>query len=267
MIQGSEGLSLYEVILNAVQDAVKNTHVCLPAKIDTYDSGTQSADVLLMINEIDPDSGEQDNTEQFLLTGVPVQFYASKSDSFVSLPLGTDTFGCVVFADKSLDDYLQSDGNQPVDENLDPRNHDLSDAVFVPGMRPYSQYINGYSSDNMVIKNSSMKIELDPDGKISITGGSRELLTIIESSLGHVLDFYGHLNTHLTALNVAFTSLGIAGLGTFLAPAAISNTDRGTYNAAMGAMNTAIGVMQASLSADISNLTVDKADITNLKIP
>ena len=253
MIQGSEGLSLYEVILNAIQNDIKNTHVCLPAKIDTYDSSTQSADVLLMINEIDPDSGEQDNTEQFLLTGVPVQFYASKSDSFVSLPLGTDTFGCVVFADKSLDDYLQSDGNQPVDENLDPRNHDLSDAVFVPGMRPYSQYINGYSSDNMVIKNSNMKIELDPNGKISITGGSNELISIIEDSLGHIIGFYNNLN-------VAFGAINTMGAALVVPTGLPDTTTKTTFTTAMSAFITALAV-------DNANLTADKAKITDLKIP
>lgn len=201
--QGSENITFYEAVIDAIKEDIKKTHVCLPARIESYDETSQSAKVLLMINEIDPNSEDQDSPEEFLLDGVPVKFYASRRDCFVSLPLSKSTFGCVVFSDKSLDDYLQSDGLQPVNENLDPRMHDLSDAVFYPGMRPYSEYIQGYSSDNMVLKNSNMTITLDPNGKISITGGSEEMLTVIE----------GFMNEALSQLTILVNDLhgGVAG--------------------------------------------------------
>ena len=69
----------------------------------------------------------------------------------------------------------------------DPRHHHLSDAVFIPGVRPFGAALGGVSTVNAVLQNGQMRIEMAPDGKISISGASQEFLTIVDHVLDHLI--------------------------------------------------------------------------------
>ena len=42
--------------------------------------------------------------------------------------------------------------------------------------------------DNVIINNNNITIELDPSGKIKIEGATQELLTVLDSFMGNIIN-------------------------------------------------------------------------------
>jgi len=176
--------TLTEVIKEAIKSQLFDLHTVMPARVEKYDSATQKADVkpLLrkkyLVNNI--------ATEIPVIPSVPVQWpSASGGDAYIHLPLKVGDLGIVVICERSIDSWLSGDGQ--ITAPNDPRHHDLSDAIFIPGVRPWKVALAEVSSDNLVIQNDKLRIELDPSGKISIEGATQELLTVLSGVLDHLI--------------------------------------------------------------------------------
>ncbi len=87
--------------------------------------------------------------------------------------------------ERSIDTWLSGDGQITATNN--PRHHDLSDAIFIPGVRPFKSALTDVSETNLVIQNDSIRIEMDPSGKISVMGATKELLTVLSGVLDHLI--------------------------------------------------------------------------------
>ena len=77
----------------------------------------------------------------------------------------------LVFCERSIDKYTSGSG---IDTNpVDLRQHDLSDAVAIPGFYPFQKSINDIDSDNMVIgkDKNGIQIHITPDAEIEIKYG------------------------------------------------------------------------------------------------
>ena len=106
-------------------------------------------------------------------------------------------FSCsvlLVFSQRSIDNWKQTGG---IVEAGDPRHHDLSDAVAIPGIYPKAAPLVGVDPDNVVLQNTvankvTVKTDgielktgvgtflLGNDGKITMGNGAIELLDIID---------------------------------------------------------------------------------------
>lgn len=178
------GATLAEIIQDAIKAGILDINVCLPAKIEKYDPTEQKANIspLLKKKYISEDAA----TNLPVITNVPVQWpSANGGEAFIHLPLKVGDLGFAIFSQRSLDTWLAGNGDSVSPE--DPRHHDLSDAIFVPGGLPFKRALADINSNNLMIKNGSMKMELDPSGKISIEGSSKEFLNIIDVILDHLI--------------------------------------------------------------------------------
>ena len=179
-----EDKSLGQILRDAIVSQLYDVHVCLPARIEKYVPERQKADCKPLLTR--RYSAEQRDTELPVITDVPVQWPAAGGGAaYLHLPLKKGDLGMLVFCERSLDAWLQGSGQ--IVSPADPRHHHLSDAIFIPGVRPFGAALAGVSADNAVLQNGQMRVELSPDGKISIEGASEEFLTIVDSVLDHLI--------------------------------------------------------------------------------
>lgn len=176
--------TMAEVITEAIRAALLDLHVALPARVDKYYEVEQRADIKPLLRKRYKSDGLE--VAMPVIPGVPVQHpSANGGKAFIHLPIKKGDLGTAIFCDRSIDRYLSGDGRIVTPD--DPRHHDLSDAVFIPGVLPFSEALQGVSADNLIIKNDVMKIELDPAGKVGIGAGD-DLLAIISDFMQHVHD-------------------------------------------------------------------------------
>lgn len=171
-----ESKTLAKVIQEAIDAKLYDTHVSLPARIESYDSTKQKASIELLLKKKYIINGE---TNLPLITDVPVQWPSGNNGkSYIHIPLIRGDTGIAIFSERSLDLWLA--GNGTIVSPQDPRKHHIADAMFIPGIRPFKEAINDVSSSNMVIQHDKFRIEIDSSGKISLSGVTEELLTLFD---------------------------------------------------------------------------------------
>lgn len=180
----NEDPTLQQVIQEAIKTELLDVHTALPARIETYDPSTQKANIQPLLKKKYKATGDANLP---VITNVPVQWVSSSGGSaYITLPLKKGDIGIALFSERSLDKYLSSQGGVVSPE--DPRTHDISDAFFIPGAKPFPQALTNVSGSDIIIQNETLRIEIAPEGKLSITGaGGQELLTILDDLLTHLL--------------------------------------------------------------------------------
>lgn len=157
------GTVLEDVINAGIEKALKDLHTCLPGVVQVFDPDTQTADIQPTIQR--KMSGEVINLP--LLTGVPVRFPATASFC-ITLPIAKGDFVLLVFAERSIDNWLENGGIQPAQ---DSRTHSLSDAFALPLMYPDKEPITDFNSSALEIKSrtGAAKITMS-DSNIELEG-------------------------------------------------------------------------------------------------
>ena len=176
--------TMAEVISKAIKAQLLDVHVALPAKIESYNPAEQKANITPLLRK----KYLKDNAEVTLpvINNVPVQWpSASSGASFLHLPLKAGDVGMAIFCERSLDLWKSGD-NSTVTPN-DPRHHNITDAIFIPGVNAFKAALQNIPADNAVLQNGSMRIEMDPSGKISISGEAKEFLTIVDDLLNELI--------------------------------------------------------------------------------
>ncbi len=139
--------SLPELLRAAVQDELSEFFVALPGKVEKFDvsTGVPKADVkpLLKRAYINQD-GTEGIDDLAIVTNVPV-IMPRGGGFFMSFPLQPGDIVLLVFMDRSIDEFMFSGGSSPIDP-VDFREHDISDAVAIPGFYPFTKPIKNASA-------------------------------------------------------------------------------------------------------------------------
>lgn len=170
----SQTKSLAEVMRVAIDQALRDVHVWMPAQV-TAVRDNSTVDVQPCLNELFRSQGSKPFP---VLQNVRVE-HPRGADFWVKLPIAVGDYGRVCFADKSLDSWLVSGG---VVDPADPRIHDLADAAFVPGFYPNGSTLPGAAAD-MVLHNGKAEVYLQKAGTFKVTNGSQELINLINQLL------------------------------------------------------------------------------------
>jgi hypothetical protein len=157
--------TLGELLNRALDARLADVHVSMPGRVETYDAATQTADVQpLLKRALRDEDGEIVETLP-LCPGVPVLFPRA-GDWFVSLPLSKGDTVLLVFAERSLDQWLERGGE--VDPG-DLRMHSLDGAVAIPGVYPRKERLADVHAENLVLgRDGGVQIHLRPDGTLSL---------------------------------------------------------------------------------------------------
>jgi hypothetical protein len=163
------GISIGELLMDgteqerrAMEDVANNLRVAMPGYIVSFDATNQTATVQTTLKErLD---GELTQLPQLL--DVPVQF--PRAGGFcLTFPVKSGDECLVVFGDGCIDAWWQSGGIQ---EQIEMRRHDLSDAMAIMGISSVPKAISNFSVETTQYRNESGDtfIEIAPDGTITI---------------------------------------------------------------------------------------------------
>lgn len=170
--------TMAQIMNNAIEKRLFDLHVSLPASIEKYDG--VKADVRPLLKRKMRDGTE---FELPVITNVPV-IWPATADAEIVLPLAAGDTGMLIFAERSLDIWLVQGGSVSPD---DFRKFNLSDAQFVPGLRPFNKE-TAYDPDRLVMRHGDARVTLKADGKLKIENAAEELLDLIDQLLQALLD-------------------------------------------------------------------------------
>ncbi|MCK0552589.1 translation initiation factor IF-2 [Pantoea ananatis] len=156
-------------VLKTERSVINNQmRVALPGIVQSFDPDTVTVVVQPAIRYIERDSDGIESTHDYpLLTDVPV-YFPRGGGCTITFPVKAGDECTVVFADRCIDFWWQNGG---VQEPVDPRQHDLSDAFAFVGPQSQAQKISGISTTSVQIRtdDGSSFIELMQGGNVNIT--------------------------------------------------------------------------------------------------
>lgn len=84
---------------------------------------------------------------------VPLQVLGSTTlGMFVAVPVRPGDDGLLIVCDRALDNWQDGEGVQAAPPASSPRHHDITDAVFVPGLQRLSGAVPGFPTDAIEVR-------------------------------------------------------------------------------------------------------------------
>jgi hypothetical protein len=142
--------------------------VSLPGIVQSFEPATCTCTIQPAIAGQGVDEkGQIQSAPLPLLTDVPVIFPRGGGCT-ITFPVKAGDECLVVFSDRCIDFWWQNGG---VQEPVDPRQHDLSDAFAIVGPQSQAQKISGISTTSVQVRtdDGSSFIELMQGGNVNIT--------------------------------------------------------------------------------------------------
>ncbi|HBV8115715.1 Gp138 family membrane-puncturing spike protein [Klebsiella oxytoca] len=153
--------ALAEVLASERKTLNEQLRVALPGIIQSFDPESITAVVQPAIRYIERDNDGNKSTKDYpLLVDVPVVF-PHGGGCTLTFPVKEGDECLVIFADRCIDFWWQSGG---VQEPVDGRMHDLSDAFAIVGPQSQAKKISGISSSAVELRSDdgSTKLSLNP---------------------------------------------------------------------------------------------------------
>lgn len=159
--------SLEMVLNNAMEGRISELHTALPGEVLSYDPDKQTCTVqpCLMRKYI---SGKLVKIP--VINSVPV-VHPRSGASIVHMPLKPGDHVLLVFIERSIDIWKTQGGCQ---DPQDPRKHQFSDAVAIPGFYPLNAPITVPDPTALTVLNGQARIELKEDS-IKLTHPNAEV--------------------------------------------------------------------------------------------
>ncbi len=194
--------TLNDAILSAVDSRLAGLHACLPARVEKYDYKTQKADVKPLLQK--PYAAGAKPLP--VIASVPVM-WPRGGGAGLCFPLVKGDGVLLVFSERSLETWLGAAQGTDADPG-DPRRFDLSDAIAIPGLNPFTVPGLAEDADSVWLNYGKGKIKIDKGGNVSIQGakvamgsGSNELVDMVSQLCGYLK---GLGNTLLNAKTPTF---------------------------------------------------------------
>ena len=189
-----------ELLNIIIANKIADMHICMPAKILEYDYTKQKAKVQPSLNQKYND-GEV--IELPAIYNVPVVHPASGGAS-ITFPVNINDTVLLVFSEKSLEEWL-SNGEQVTPD--DPRQNNLTDAIALLGLNPFSKTSPAANNTDLLIKYDGSEVKLKPSGVIDINATEGNITANNVNITGDV-DITGDLTVSgkITGQNVEATA-------------------------------------------------------------
>lgn len=171
-IETSRSPTLTETLEAAVDEAIGDIYSMLPGKIELYDPILQKANVKPLIKRrFVGQDGNEDADVLPVLMDVPILFPRG-GGYFLTFPLVPGDNVTLLFADRSIDDFLYGDGVIDTDPK-DLRKYDITDAVAIPAFYPFVKNIKNVVASGAVLgKESGYQVRVGEAGVDVVTEGA-----------------------------------------------------------------------------------------------
>ena len=160
-----------EIIRTMIKQALLLTNVWMPCEVLSVNETKNMVSVQPLIQRTYSDGS--------VVTLAPIQnvpVYSMRGgDYYIKPPVAVGDTGVALFCDRSIDEWLVKGG---VVNPASGRYHDLSDAIFFPGLYPFNAAIADSSTD-LVLSNGSAKIKIQKPGTFKIQNDSNELIDLM----------------------------------------------------------------------------------------
>ena len=214
-------VTLNDAIKAAIDYKLNNVHTALPASIISYDYTTQKASVQPLLNKswtsgsnVNPANNNVANelsTPMPVLDNVPVIFPRGGGGGLTFPVVSGDTC-LLVFIERSTDLWLTVGGQVTPDDN---RKFDLSDAVAIMGLFPFTQTSTADNNTDMVLTYAGSLLRIKANGdvviqtsnKVAIGNTTTEVLQVLSSFLGDMITALYGVGTLDPATTAALTIL------------------------------------------------------------
>ena len=138
--------------------------VAIPGIVESFNVEKQTVSVQPAVTEnIQVGSEATKAVKLPILTDIPICFPRA-GGYCITLPISKGDECLLVFADMCIDGWWQSGG---VQDQMETRRHDLSDAFAIIGVTSQPRKVNDYSSENMQIRTDDGGIIIELDKKSS----------------------------------------------------------------------------------------------------
>lgn len=156
-------------------------------RVNKYDPATQRAEVQPLVKELETgDTGDLEASSLPPIHNVPVVFPGAGAFR-LTFPIAAGDTVLLIISDRSLDKWKGQGGEV---DPVDPRNHNLSDAIAIPGLRPFSAALDSPPTDAIALGfEGGAEIQVK-DGEISIDAGGTGVVNIngaLQVNLGAAL--------------------------------------------------------------------------------
>ena len=217
-------------VQEAIDTALKEVHTCLPAVVTKVNTADQLIDCQLTIKR----KLKGQLVLLPILVNVPVRYPRSNTFS-ITFPLEVDDHVMIIFAERSIDVWLQEGGIQ---NPFDVRRHSLSDAFAIPMMYPQTDTIPDFDETDLQIKTNT--------GSTKITVKASEGIDIF--STGNVDITCANININCNFLDIGCSTLDVN---------AVSGVDITTPLVDVTGDLTVSGTITGNTVDATSSLTVD----------
>lgn len=187
---------LQETLERVKDKSVANARTALPGVILSFDPDTVTCSVVLCSKSSKPvpyeDISKTESMDFPLLVDLPVVFPRGGGVT-LTFPLAEGDECLVVFSDRCIDFWWQNGG---VQELVDWRSHDLSDAFVIPGPQSQAKKIGGISTTAAQLRtdDGSAFIELAAGGDITATTTGNATINAPEIILNGNVTINGNLS-------------------------------------------------------------------------
>ncbi len=202
-----------DMVKAGIKKYIRGLWVGMPGSLESYDHATRKGTVKPLIQE-----PNQAGTLLPLkpIVNVPVHMPGGQRAGLHLPPAVGDT-GWISFSHRSMEIWLDRGGDAPPG---DPRIMDMTDAVFWPGLYPFSE-ANGHEEGAVVLRNQDAALQIK-DGKVALGNDKLPILPCVPPMAGQLelLNILDYLLTQLAnpslvtgsaVINPAFT-LSVQGL-------------------------------------------------------
>jgi len=147
---------------SAIENELANLRVAMPGIVMSFNAEAQTASVQPAIRENVQVGGAGQSLDLPVLSDVPVQFPGGGGFR-LTFPVREGDECLLVFSDMCIDGWWQSGG---VQDQMEKRRHDLSDAMALLGFSSAPQAVKAVSSSSIMLRNESK------DTYVEVAGGS-----------------------------------------------------------------------------------------------
>ena len=164
---------LPELLRIAMDKSNEALFVALPGKVEKYDPSTQTASIKpLLKRKEEAADGTYSVDTLGVIDDVPVA-HPRGGGNFVHFPLKAGDNVLLVFCDRSIDDYVESDGRTDI-EPKEARTNDISDAVAIPGFYPTPKALTNVNSNDFIFGREDNRgiVKISSSGVVDVNNGN-----------------------------------------------------------------------------------------------
>lgn len=165
-----------KILEKSLQEFQAKLNTCIPGRIERYDSKRQTVDVQPLLNRRLV-SGQHEILP--IIPNVPFVF-PSAGDRGLFFPVKRGDGCLLLFSQRSLETWKISGGRVTPS---DSRKHAFSDAIAIPGLKPFSNDFFVRNPDKTQIIQGQTEISVDKNGRIALGKNGAELLDLFDQLL------------------------------------------------------------------------------------